>query len=69
MDGIKNNFQTKGWLICLAGLVIYLLVQGALMNLPLANWSLLPELDDTLTYVLKTRQMQECWFQTLPGNG
>ena len=37
------------------------------MNLPLANWSLLPELDDTLTYVLKSRQMQECWSQNCPA--
>jgi hypothetical protein len=67
MDGMKNNFQSKGWLICLAGLMLYLLLQGALMNLPLANWSLLPELDDTLTYVLKSRQMQECWSQNCPA--
>ena len=67
MDGIKNSFQAKGWLICLAGLVIYLLVQGALLNMPLANWSLLPKLDDTLTYVLKTKQMQECWFKPCPA--
>jgi hypothetical protein len=67
MAGLKNRPQTTGRLICLAGLVMYVLVQGALMNLPLADWSLLPELDDSLTYVLKTRQMQECWFQNCPA--
>ena len=67
MVGIKNNSRTFGWVICLTGLLIFLLVHGALMNLPLANWTLLPELDDTLTYVLKTRQMQECWFQPCPA--
>ena len=64
---MKNGPQTTGRLICLSGLVIFLLVQGALMNLPLANWSLTPELDDSLTYVLKTRQMQECLFQSCPA--
>ncbi len=64
---MKNGPQTIGRLICLGGLVIFLLVQGALMNLPLANWSLTPELDDSLTYVLKTRQMQECLFQNCPA--
>ena len=64
---MKNGPNLTGRLICVAGLIIYLLVQGALMNLPLANWSLLPELDDSLTYALKTRQMQECWFQPCPA--
>ena len=67
MVGIKNDRRTFGWVICLTGLLIFLLVHGALMNLPLANWTLLPELDDTLTYALKTRQMQECWFQFCPA--
>jgi hypothetical protein len=65
--GIKNGSQTTGRLILLAGLVVYVLVQGALMNLPLANWSLLPELDDSLTYALKTREMQECLFKKCPA--
>jgi hypothetical protein len=67
MDGLKNKSRYKGWLICLAGLIIYVLVQGALLNLPLNNWSLLPELDDTLSYLLKSRQMQECWLQHCPA--
>ena len=67
MAGMKTGRQTSGRLLCLGGLLIFILVQGALMNLPLANWSLTPELDDSLTYVLKTRQMQECWWQTCPA--
>jgi hypothetical protein len=63
MAGMRNGSQITGRLICLGGLVIFFLVQGALMNLPLANWSLTPEVDDSLTYVLKTRQMQECLWQ------
>lgn len=54
-------------LLLAAGLAVYFLVQGALLNLPLAHWSLLPELDDSLTYVLKTRQLQECLAQNCPA--
>jgi hypothetical protein len=67
MAGMKTGRQGTGRLLCLGGLVIFILAQGALMNLPLANWSLTPELDDSLTYVLKTRQMQECWWQSCPA--
>lgn len=64
---MKSKLHTTGRLICLGGLAMYLLIQGALMNRPLANWSLTPELDDSLTYVLKTRQMQECFWQNCPA--
>ena len=43
--------------------------QGALVNIPLWNRSLPPELDDSLTYILKTKQMQEGLFQVSPAMG
>lgn len=54
-------------LILAGGLLFYLLLQGILTIWPLQGWSLLPEADDTLTYVLKTRQMQECFFRDCPA--
>jgi hypothetical protein len=67
MAELKNNPRTRGWLIFFAGLLVFLLVQGGLLNLPLANWTLMPELDDSMSYVLKTRQMQDCWSQHCPA--
>ena len=54
-------------LVLIAGLCIYLGAQGALVNIPLWNRSLPPELDDSVTYILKTRQMQEGFLQVSPA--
>lgn len=67
MANLKTRGGRRGWLLLAAGLGLFLVLQGLLVNLPLAGWSLMPELDDSLTYVLKTRQMQECWRQTCPA--
>lgn len=58
---------TSSWFIFISGLVLYLAVQGALTIAPLHGWSLFPKADDTLTYVLKTRQMEECFMQHCPA--
>jgi len=42
-------------------------MQGFLMVSPLWNWNLTPEVDDSLTYVLKSRQMEECFTQNCPA--
>ncbi len=55
------------WLVLLAGLLIYVGAQGYLTVSPLRNWSLTPEVDDSLTYVLKSRQMLECFDQSCPA--
>lgn len=54
-------------LVLIGGLIIYLGVQGFLVNDPLWNRSLPPELDDSVTYILKTKQMQEGLFQVSPA--
>ena len=54
-------------LVLIGGLIIYVGVQGALVNIPLWNRSMPPELDDSLTYILKTKQMQESLFQVAPA--
>ncbi|MEJ2069413.1 MAG: hypothetical protein P8X58_03255 [Syntrophobacterales bacterium] len=55
------------WVLLLLGLLLYVGVQGYLTVSPIWNWNLTPEVDDTLTYVLKSRQMQECFDQTCPA--
>lgn len=54
-------------LVLIGGLIIYLGVQGFLVNDPLWNRSMPPELDDSVTYILKTKQMQEGLFQVSPA--
>lgn len=51
------------WLVFLVGLTVWLGVQSALIDLPLWSRPLPPEIDDSLTYVLKTRQMADCFRQ------
>jgi hypothetical protein len=55
------------WLLLLVGLLIYVGVQGYLTVSPLKHWNLTPEVDDTLTYVLKSQQMRECFQQNCPA--
>ncbi len=64
---MRGGQSPWGHLSLAAGLLLYLGVQGALLNLPLTGWSLVPEVDDALTYVLKTKQLQECWRQNCPA--
>jgi len=54
-------------LVLLAGLLIYVGVQGALVNVPLWQRAMPPELDDSVTYVLKTKLMQEGLFRVSPA--
>ena len=49
--------------VFLVGLLVWLSVQGVLIDLPLWTRPLPPEIDDSLTYVLKTKQMQDCFRQ------
>ncbi|MEN6486272.1 MAG: hypothetical protein ABFD98_15460 [Syntrophobacteraceae bacterium] len=67
LDGSSWLRRVLPSLILAGGLVLYIAVQGAFTLWPLQGWSLFPEADDTLTYVLKTRQMEECYFQDCPA--
>jgi hypothetical protein len=57
----------RAWFFLLVGLLVYVGVQGYLTVSPLRNWTLTPEVDDSLTYVLKSRQMLECFDQNCPA--
>jgi len=66
----EPTIQSRAWgsrLLFMAGFVVFLAAQGYMLIAPLSNWTLLPEIDDTLTYVLKTQQMKECFSQTCPA--
>ena len=51
------------WTVFLHGIIIFLIVQGALIIWPLTARSVFPEMDDMVGYLVKTRQMADCFFQ------
>ncbi len=61
----KRPFYTK--VILVLGFLIYVGMQGYLTVSPLRNWNLAPEVDDSLTYVLKSQQMAECYAKDCPA--
>lgn len=65
--GRPRHSTVGSWFLLAFGLAAYVLVQGVVTVLPLRHWELTPEADDALTYVLKTRQMQECFLQDCPA--
>ncbi len=54
-------------LLLAGGLAVYLLVQGLLVNVPLWQRPMPPELDDSVTYILKTKLLQEGIFRVSPA--
>lgn len=54
-------------MLLVVGLIIYVGVQGYLTVSPLRHWTLTPEVDDGLTYVLKSQQMLECFNRDCPA--
>lgn len=57
----------RGWFVLLAGLALYTVVQGLLVWVPLWTRDLPPEVDDSLAYLVRTREMEECFFQDCPA--
>ncbi len=55
------------WGVFLAGLALYIAVQTTFVADSLWNRSLPPEPDDSFTYLLKTVQMEECFYQNCPA--
>ena len=64
---INRRSRLLSGVVLFMGLIIYLGAQGALVNIPLWSRPMPPELDDSLTYILKTKQMQEGLFQVSPA--
>ena len=55
------------WLPLLMGLLMWTAAQGFLVSTTVYERPLPPEPDDTLTYVLKTKQMEQCPRQDCPA--
>lgn len=63
---VGDRPAARSWVAALLlgmGLVFFVAVQGFLTAVPVWTRPLPPEVDDSLTYVLKTRQMEECFRQ------
>jgi hypothetical protein len=61
--GSRRVGLIASWIALLAGLAVWTAVQTTFVAVPLWTRALPPEVDDSLTYVLKTKQMEECFFQ------
>ncbi|NLI33204.1 MAG: hypothetical protein GX422_10580 [Deltaproteobacteria bacterium] len=55
------------WLFLLIGLVVYVGVQSYLVLGPLWTRDLPPEVDDSLAFLVRTQEMEECFFQDCPA--
>ena len=53
--------------VFIAGVLLWCLVQGYLILMPVYTRTMLPEPDDTLPYVLRTARMAECFSQDCPA--
>lgn len=65
-----DNFGAQSWLAWLVfavGLAVWMAVQGFFASSVIGNRSLPPEPDDTLTYIVKTMQMEQCPRQDCPA--
>lgn len=56
-----------GWLVLALGLAVYIAVQGYLVWGPLWTRDLPPEVDDSLAFLVRTQEMEECFFQDCPA--
>ena len=62
LAGSRRVGLIASWIELLAGLAVWTAVQTTFVTVPLWTRALPPEVDDSLTYVLKTKQMEECFF-------
>jgi len=67
LDDSPKARRWVGKVILAIGLAIWFGAQGALTLVPLWTRPLPPEPDDTLEYILRTTQMEECFFQDCPA--
>jgi len=55
------------WLLLIVGLTIWTAAQGYLTSVPLLTRDLPPEVDDSLAYLVRTHEMEECFLQDCPA--
>ena len=66
-DESPRSSRVVSWVLLSLGFVLFVGVQTYLAGSPLWSRQMLPEVDDSVTYVLKTVQMKECFFQDCPA--
>ncbi len=65
---ISPKFRSAlAWLPLILGLLIWTVAQSYLTSTPLRNRSLLPEVDDSLAYLVRTQEIESCFFQDCPA--
>ncbi len=55
------------WLVFGLGLLLFVGVQSVVIYDPVWNRAMLPEVDDSYTYLVKTAEMEQCFFQDCPA--
>ena len=55
------------WLPLIVGLVIWTAAQSYLTSIPLRTRSLPPEVEDSLAYLVRTHEIESCFFQDCPA--
>lgn len=59
--------QALSWWILLLGLLLFVTLQSLLILPPLWGRALPPEVDDSLAFLVRTAELQECFFQDCPA--
>ena len=70
MDATKASFGSRAVvsrLVLIIGLVIWTAAQGYLTSVPVWTRDLPPEVDDSLAYLVRTHEIEECFFQNCPA--
>lgn len=67
LDQSPRVSYALGWVVLIIGLAAWTATQTLLAVFPLWERAVPPEPDDTFTYVLKTVQMEECFYQDCPA--
>ncbi len=66
LETIKTSLKFRSavtWLPLIVGLVIWTVAQGYLTSIPLWTRSLPPEAYDSLAYLVRTHEIESCFFQ------
>ncbi|MGA2027816.1 MAG: hypothetical protein ABSH17_12225 [Syntrophobacteraceae bacterium] len=66
LDEPKGYLRFSHWGILLIGLFVWTAVQSALV-MPIWSRAMLPDVEDSVAYLVRTQEMQECFSQDCPA--
>jgi hypothetical protein len=66
LDESKGYLRFSRWGILLMGLFVWTAVQSSLVT-PIWSRAMLPDVEDTVAYLVRTQEMQECFSQNCPA--